>query len=317
MRGVVVALAVVVGSLSLDRAAHAEKCDLGGSTVLVQRIAGGSTDPVPTGGPGGQVDPWKVTVASAEAGPTTWLEEGDWEVGATGDVDGDGICDVVWTRWASGPDGVPAMVELSLGLTLPTGPPYTLVTPSQPAAHRFDPPGPGWTLVGSGDFDGDRRADIVLWHAGSRVLAVWISDGRGFEAGQAVMPGAPAPWRPELLADLDGNGRPEILWRDEATGHLDSWKVAWQGDGRLAVEAADPLQPSGPVDVNWRVRAADDFDGDGYEDLLLQNRDSERAVIWFMRGPVRQGGTFVSPARLAPADQPPASGVLWKIVAPR
>src|SRR5262245_4616798 len=77
------------------------KCYLGGTMVMVQRVPDNhprSQDPRAMG-PAGQVDPWKLYGTNAAPEPTLWLMQGDWEVGAAGDVSGDGLCDVVWMRW--------------------------------------------------------------------------------------------------------------------------------------------------------------------------------------------------------------------------
>lgn len=68
-----------------------------------------------------------------------------------------------------------------------------------------------------------------------------------------------------VLADFDGNGRADLLLRNENG----SW-LHYELDGHRVVSWGSPDLTS---DLDWRFEAADDFDGDGRADVLLRHQD--------------------------------------------
>ena len=122
------------------------------------------------------------------------------------------------------------------------------------------PRSPDWRMAGTGDFDGDGRADVLLRH----VAGAWryfAMDGRRVVADQ---PGTRLPhdplWQFAGTGDFDGDGRDEALLR-----HADGrWQ--YQAIGDEAVQAAI-LQR----DRAWRLVGIGDSNGDGRDDILLRH----------------------------------------------
>jgi hypothetical protein len=54
-------------------------------------------------------------------------------------------------------------------------------------------------------------------------------------AGNADLPGIPAPWDIVETADYDGDGKSDILWRNESTGQ----NTVWFMDGGNIIGNAD------------------------------------------------------------------------------
>jgi hypothetical protein len=160
----------------------------------------------------------------------------------------------------------------------------------------------------------------LFWHSAAGVFSVWTCDGAGgFPADQRYavpVPGAEPGWQPAILANIDGAGAPEVIWREGASGRLAFSRIVWV-EGRLAPQAGSPLDPEQPADFNWTLRAADDFDGDGRDDLVFQNETSEKSVVWYMEGAARREGNFFLPDRLAPEDVEPGTPQSWPIIGPR
>jgi FG-GAP repeat len=220
----------------------------------------------------------------------------DWRVLDMDDFDGNGICDLFWER-----DG-----QIWVTLTPPGGPmmaPFPGDWPSYPG------PGPGWSLAGSGDFDGDGRADKLWWNAGSRKLRVWVSDAGAmtYEEKDLEAAAPPLPWD-AVAVGLAGGGATGILWRSADTGALLHWRVV-----NFELQTAGPvLFATELVGRTWRVAAVGDFNGDGYDDLVWQEPVSEdgmrggKVVVWFMRGTAQLGETLLSPSVLVlyPNDPP-------------
>jgi predicted Ser/Thr protein kinase len=174
-----------------------------------------------------------------------------------GDVDGDGGLDVVLRSYAAGNGGSTASelhaVSFRDGKSLWNHP---IRDPKAPFAV--------------GDLDGDGRAEVVVRdqppHGSKTVIELRVLDGcQGatrwtWRGGEIRDPANPDPSL--CLADFEGNGRREVcLGFDVASGRrvviLDA-----QGQERAARDL-------GPERV--RVLACADLDGDGRDELLLQD----------------------------------------------
>jgi hypothetical protein len=171
-------------------------------------------------------------------------------------------------------------------------------------------PGAGWHVVGSDDFDGDWRQDIVLWNDTSGALEIWYLGGTDgtTRLGQANVSGAtpPAPasgWRVVATGDFDANGWPDLLWSRQSDGLLQVWSLK-----NAVYQETLTTNPAQAVDTNWRVVAALDFDNDGRRDLLWYNVNSGRIVFWYLDGGLqRVAGRFATP--------PAAGDNNWTVVA--
>ena len=235
--------------------------------------------------------------------PDQDLPEGPWQVTANGDFNGDGKPDLFWQKILQDAQGVDQEPETVVGVKLtlsPPGPERAYSQPPPASDPGLVPPPESWTLIGSGDFGSWRGVspgeslgppdgrDDLLWRDGANGdLHIFLSDGAGFPVSLQP-PGTDAANVAVAVADIDGDGTPEIIFRDGA-GLLSYWKM----DGLSHTSGA--LNPSHAADSNWSIVAAGDFDGDGYDDLLWRNDFSLRMVIWFMHGPDRVMGGFLAP----------------------
>jgi len=78
-----------------------------------------------------------------------------------------------------------------------------------------------WTVVGTGDFNGDGVSDI-LWRDTAGDLAIWLMNSTGQEASGTTYPQIPTTWSVAATGDFDGNGTSDILWLD-TSGNLGVW----------------------------------------------------------------------------------------------
>ncbi|KJU84002.1 conserved hypothetical protein, secreted [Candidatus Magnetobacterium bavaricum] len=80
-----------------------------------------------------------------------------------------------------------------------------------------------------------------------------------------------------IYADLDGDGKSDILWYNEATGVVYIWLM---DDTKIKSGAS----PAVLGDRNWQILGIGDFDGDGKSDILWYNKSTFMVYIWFMDG---------------------------------
>jgi hypothetical protein len=190
------------------------------------------------------------------------------------DFDGDRATDLLWE--AAAPDVAMRITSLRDG---------ALETDLD-----FDRPTEDLLVVGAGDFDGDGLADIL-----------WESEGGflGFSATAELVetaPNAPLVVMGALRADevvvatgdLDGDGRVDLLVRDEASGAHVVWFVDAGGIAEIA--GLDV-----PVDAESHAVASGDYDGDGRVDIVWRGVDGG-VSIGFMDGVVEVASLDIASA---------------------
>lgn len=221
------------------------------------------------------------TVADAGRGWANITKSPDWRPVGVGDFNDDGRDDVllrradgVWRYYAM--DGRRVVAEESGPANLP---------------QSLD-----WRLAGTGDFDGDGRADVLLRHVeGSWQLHPM--QGRRIVPGQTSNPDLTGDraWRFMAIGDFNADGRDDVLLRHT------SGRWRWQtstGDTVASYSAAMPR------DWRWRFNAVGDLDRDGSDDVLLRHVDGRWRTYKAL------GGTATAGAPGMPRD------LAWRIAAP-
>jgi hypothetical protein len=82
------------------------------------------------------------------------------------------------------------------------------------------------------------------------------------------------------LADFDGDGHSDLLWR-EVGGHFSTWSVSGNADGNQFAMNSTYV---GWVDTNWTIAETFDFNGDGRSDILWREQDAGQFTIWNGQG---------------------------------
>jgi hypothetical protein len=197
-----------------------------------------------------------------------------WAVVGQRDFNGDGYADILWRNTTTGDlaiwemDGTTILNPSTAGLgTVPMA----------------------WSIVGTGDFNGDGYSDILWRNTSTGNVAIWEMDGTAIlNQSTSFVGSVPTYWSVVGTGDFNGDGYADILWRD-TSGNVAIWEM--NGTSVLNQSAA----AVGNVSTSWSVVGTGDFNGDGYSDILWRDT-SGNVAIWEMNGTsiLNQGATFVA-----------------------
>jgi len=139
-----------------------------------------------------------------------------------------------------------------------------------------------WNLVGTGDFDGDGKVDILWRNNSTGQNVIWLMNGVT-RAGYAFLPWVTdTNWRIMGTGDFNGDGKVDILWRSYSTGQ----NVVWIMNG---VTYTDLVYLNTVSDQRTQIVGTGDFNGDGKVDILWRNLWTGQNAIWYLDGTTYTG----------------------------
>ncbi|MEW6742653.1 MAG: C10 family peptidase [Planctomycetota bacterium] len=207
----------------------------------------------------------------------------DWVVAGVGDVDGDGTCDLIWHNQNDG--SVVAWLLYSNG--------------SRRQARRMFPGSVAreWAIVGVGDVDGNRCADLLWRHGTSGKLAYWIlkRDGTLNRGGLVHDGDVPLSWSVLGTGDLNRDGTVDVLWRNDSTGTVTYWLLG--ANGR---RVGGGVVHRSTVSAEWAAAGVTDVNNDGVADILWHNASTGDVACWRLN----VGGTLMSSALIEGSGSP-------------
>src|SRR6266850_1558315 len=137
------------------------------------------------------------------------------------------------------------------------------------------------------DFDGDGRADVFWRNSTTGENYLYPMNGTAILAGEGyVRTVADSSWKIIGYGDFNGDGRADILWRNNTSGQnyvyvMNGTSIASEGYLRTV------------ADLNWEVWAIGDFNGDGKDDILWRNRTTGEGYIYLMDGTTIAGEGYI------------------------
>lgn len=214
-------------------------------------------------GASGANDVWFMSGTWMARAATVHVEpDQNWQVVATGDFNGDGRYDVFWRNSATGQ----TFVHLMDGGRIVASGYSTTVADGN------------WKVVAVGDFDGDRRTDLYWRNSRTGANDVWLMNGTQPASVSTVHVEPDQNWQVAGAGDFNGDGTADIFWRNLANGQ--NYVHLMAGTRILGTSGSAPLV----ADLNYRVAAIGDFNGDGRSDVYWRSSASGECYIWTMNG---------------------------------
>ncbi|MGA2177505.1 MAG: VCBS repeat-containing protein [Verrucomicrobiota bacterium] len=179
-----------------------------------------------------------------------------WVISGTADFTGDCNNDILWT--------MPGTTNVLLWMM--QGPSF-ISSNWLPALGNSS-----YGIVGTGDFSGDGKADIVITNSFGPVIR--FMDGTSKISDIPITNLPPTSTAKVVgVGDFTGSGQTDILWRDYTTGN----NFVWVMQGTNVIGTND-LASQG--DANWQVQGVGDFNGDGIADILWRHAQAGSNQLW-------------------------------------
>lgn len=235
------------------------------------------------------LDNWVVT-SSAWLG-IDHVNDTNWRVVGSGDLNGDGHVDLVWRHQIDG-----WLVAWFLSGT-------QLISSEFLSIPKVDDL--NWNVEAVGDIDGDGKADLIWREKQHGWLVAWLMDAARVAnpVWLSIPEVADTNWQIAGAGDTNGDGYADLIWQNQSDGAL----VVWSMKGKDII-ASHFLSVDHVSDTNWHIRGVGDADGDGEADLIWQNDADGRLAIWLLDDYNVFGGRMLSIDRVADLN--------WRIVGP-
>jgi RTX calcium-binding nonapeptide repeat (4 copies)/FG-GAP-like repeat len=180
----------------------------------------------------------------------------NWQIQATGDINGDGTDDIMWRDTSTG-EVLSWIMANGNWVSRPSYGVYSM----------------NWQIQAMGDINGDGTDDIMWRDTSTGQVLSWIM-ANGNWVSRPSYGVYSMNWQIQAMGDLNGDGIDDILWRDTSTGEVLSWIMA---NGNWV------SRPSyGVYSMNWQIQGTGDINGDGTDDIMWRDNSTGEVLSWIM-----------------------------------
>jgi hypothetical protein len=195
----------------------------------------------------------------------------NWKLAGTGDFNGDGKIDIVWSNVSTAHNCVW----------------YMNGTTFAGYAQLPDGSTTDWVLGGVGDFDRDGNPDLIWHNEVDGRNGMWYLDGVQLKGIDIMTTGANVEWKLCGTGDFNNDGHVDLVWRNPSDGR----NAVWYMDG---VQLSSVGWLDSVADQNWKLRGTGDFNNDGKIDLIWTYISDGRNCIWYLDGVTLTGVEFLT-----------------------
>jgi Domain of unknown function (DUF4347)/FG-GAP-like repeat/RTX calcium-binding nonapeptide repeat (4 copies) len=206
----------------------------------------------------------------------------DWVVTGINDFDGDGKSDILWRNSVSGDTYIYLMHGLTVAQEGIIGEPYTT------SDHKRS----YWKIVGTGDYNGDSKADI-LWQHDNGTSYIWNMDGlkligelsvRTNSPSWQVVPTVNVNFSNNWISTVDGNWTDGFNW-SQGSAPIESDNVVVNTSPGTKAILANILNGSSSLTVNSLTTS-------GLGSLVLQSSNGSFQSQLKTKGDVTNSGNI-------------------------
>ncbi len=188
-----------------------------------------------------------------------------WKIIHTPDLDGDGKADILWYNTSTGQ--VFAMLMNAAAI--------------QSQGIVYTEPNLAWSIVAVGDFAGAGKKNQLLWRNSSTgqvyLMTVTVAGGVFSQTGVMIYTEPNLSWKIIDVADFNGDGKSDILYRNDATGQV--FMMLMNG-GVISSQGMVYTEPN----LQWKIVSVGDYNGDGKADILYRNDTTGQVFMMLMNG---------------------------------